>query len=89
MPDLANGSEVPERQNRSNGGRAKDDPEDPVPADEQDQRDHDEASCHETRATHQLLAGAPPRRQAQSGVRSAASFAFSSGDIGSLTATRT
>ena len=73
----------------SHRGNAEDDAEDPVPAQQQDEREDDDDRRDDARASLQTLPRTPSRRHAHSGVRNDASFAFSSGDIGSLTATRT
>lgn len=56
---------------------------------QQDESEQDERSRDDARTTLKVLPRTPSRREAHSGVRKAASFAFNSGDIGSLTATRT
>jgi hypothetical protein len=56
---------------------------------EEDQREQDDRCGDDGATALQALPRPRSRRQAQSGVLNAASFAFSSGDIGSLTATRT
>jgi len=60
-----------------------------MPAQEQDERQDDHDGRDDACAALQALPRTPSRRHAHSGVRNDASFAFSSGDIGSLTATRT
>jgi len=86
LPDFA---QLQERGDGCNGCDAEDDPEDPVPGHQQEEREHDDDRGDDARPTLQVLPRPTSGRHAHSGVLSAASFAFSSGDIGSLTATRT
>jgi hypothetical protein len=62
-----------------------------VPADQNDERQQDKGSCDSTNSAEKTLARpcSGCHCHSYSGVRNAASLAFSSGDIGSLTATRT
>jgi hypothetical protein len=86
---LADGAQLPERRNRSHRDHPEDDPEDPVAAQQQDEREQHDDRGRDACTPLQALPRACSRRHAHSGVLRAASFAFSSGDIGSLTATRT